>query len=308
MCGDGARQSPINIDTSLVVSNEDLTASPLIMNYHEVYHTEVQNVGSSIHVDIGVNNTLVGGPLPAGETIELTQIHFHAPGEHQINAMASDAEVHLVHKSTTSNFSAVLVVRVLSGAQNAWFDNIFTIRNLAPGTNTTLNINPLQLFPKSLLLNDYTMSHANYYYYIGSLTTPPCTEGVAWFVLIDPIFASASQITSLEQWEGINNRPIQPYNGTIYRPKLVETPSGKEQELEDIRHMGMLIGVSFLVGLSSFFGILAIAIFALYVRDNRTKREFINSQNFEMSLRPPSPVPSPSLMSATTSRDVLLND
>jgi carbonic anhydrase len=279
LCGDGKHQSPIDIDTSLVVSSEALASHPLQLHYKEVYHTLVVNLGTTIHVDIGSNNTVGGGPLPS-ETLLLSQLHFHAPGEHRINGAQSSAEVHLVHKSALTNHTAVIVVRVQTGTANPWFDSIFQVRDLPVGGNASIDINPLQLFPESILADPHKLTHSNYYYYNGSLTTPPCSEGISWIVLIDPIFASVDQINSLERWEGINNRPIQPYNGTIYRPHfVVNSPNA---EVEDIRHMGMVIGVSFLLGLVAFFAILALAILALHLRDIHDKRDFYGAQQFEL--------------------------
>lgn len=279
LCGDGERQSPINVDTSLVETSLDLANSPLHIHYEEVHHTTVVNLGTTIHVDIGANNTVYGGPL-GNDRLFLNQLHFHAPGEHQINGVPSSAEVHLVHQSLTTKRRAVVVVRVMTGTANPWFDNIFTVRNLPVGANTTIDINPLQLFPLTILDNPYHLAHSNYYYYNGSLTTPPCTEGIYWMILIDPIFASVSQIQDLQRWEGINNRPIQQYNGTVYRPHFsIVTPSN---EGEDIRHMGMVIGISFLLGLVAFFAIIAIAIIALHIRDSHDKRDFYGAQQFEL--------------------------
>jgi len=281
LCGDGSHQSPIDVDTSLVVNSPDLAEHPLELHYNEVYHTLVVNLGTTIHVDVGNNNTVSGGPLPRDESLVLTQFHFHAPGEHRINGVPSSAEVHLVHRSLKSNLTAVVVVRVQTGTANPWFDQIFMVRQLPVGSNATIDINPLQLFPSSVLYSPTHAIHTNYYYYNGSLTTPPCTEGVQWMILADPIFASVDQIFSLERWEGINNRPIQPFNGTVYKPHYTANPP-TTQSPEDIKHMGMIIGVSFLLGLLSFFTIIAIAVLSLHLRDLHDKRDFYGAQQFEL--------------------------
>lgn len=281
LCGSGTHQSPIDIDTSTVVPSEELNDVPLIVQYQQVYHSSVVNLGTTIHVNMGTHNNISGGPLPTSDVLILKQFHFHAPGEHRINGAQSSAEVHLVHETSDGLVRAVLVVRVMTGTTNHWFDSILAVRNLPVGANTTIDINPLQLFPSSLVEKDgHLMTHSNYYSYNGSLTTPPCTEGVYWIVLADPIYASTDQIDSLERWEGINNRPIQVYNGTVYRPGItINTPAS---ESEDIRYMGMVIGVSFLLGLVSFFGIIAIAIVALHFRDVHDKRDFYGAQQFEL--------------------------
>lgn len=281
LCGTGLHQSPIDIDTSTVVANDQLMVTPLTLQYQEVYHTRVVNLGTTIHVDVSSNNTLTGGPLPVDEHLVLNQLHFHAPGEHRINGAQSAAEVHLVHESITGT-RAVLVIRVNVGTNNPWFEQIFTVRDLPVGGNTTIDINPLQLFPHHVLEGTHLLTHSNYYSYSGSLTTPPCTEGVHWIVLADPIFASVDQIDNLQRWEGINNRPIQKYNGTVYRPNFVVNAPTQVGSVEDIRHMGLVIGVSFLLGLVAFFGIVGIAILALHLRDISDKRDFYGAQQFEL--------------------------
>jgi carbonic anhydrase len=257
----------------------------LELKYAEVYHTRVVNLGTTIHVDVGSNNTVHGGPLP-NDTLVLNQLHFHAPGEHRINGAQSAAEVHLVHKSAATNHTVVVVVRVQIGTTNPWFDQIFVVRDLPVGANTTLDINPLQLFPEAVLESSHHLKHQNYYYYEGSLTTPPCTEGVSWIIFIDSIYASQDQINSLQRWEGINNRPVQVYNGTVYKPHYSILTPGTDSKEEDIRYMGMVIGVSFLLGLVAFFGIVGLAVLALHFRDIHSKRDFYGAQQFEMNTRP----------------------
>lgn len=264
-----------------MVPSEKLAASPLVLQYQQVYHTEVVNLGTSIHVEIGHDNNISGGPLPSHHIFSLRQFHFHAPGEHRINGAQSSAEVHLVHKDKSNTTTSVLVVSVMTGTNNPWFDQIFTVRDLPVGHNTTIDINPLKLFPETVVKDGHMMTHSSYYSYNGSLTTPPCTEGVYWIVLADPIYASVDQIDNLQRWEGINNRPIQAYNGTVYRPSyVVNVPSPVAEQ--DIRHMGMVIGVSFLLGLISFFGIIGLAILALHIRDKRDQRDFYGAQQFEL--------------------------
>lgn len=284
LCGDGTRQSPIDIDTSLVVNDQELARNPLELKYSEVYHTKVVNLGTTIHVDVGSNNTVQGGPLKS-EVLTLNQLHFHAPGEHRINGAQSAAEVHMVHQNNVTNHTVVIVVRVQVGTANDWFDQVFRVRDLPVGNATTIDINPLQLFPESVLETPHHLIHQNYYYYVGSLTTPPCTEGISWIIFVDPIYANQDQINSLERWEGINNRPIQTsYNGTVYKPHYsITTPTPTTDKEEDIRYMGMVIGVSFLLGLLAFFAIVGTAVLALHLRDTHSKRDFYGAQQFEMS-------------------------
>lgn len=278
LCGSGKHQSPIDIDTSLVQSSIELADLPLVLHYEEVYHTKVVNMGTTIHVEHGLNNTLTGGPL-LPHRLTLKQLQFHAPGEHRINGAQSAAEVHLIHSS--EHKQAVVVVKVQPGTANPWFDQVFTVKDLPMGSNGTIDINPLQLFPEAVLNSPNQLQHSSYYYYNGSLTSPPCTENVAWLIFIDPIYASQDQIEMLKNWEGMFNRPIQTsHNSTVYRPHYsIIVPA----EVEDIRYMGMVISVSFLIGLGAFFGIIGIAILALHLRDTNDKRDFYGAQKFELA-------------------------
>lgn len=282
LCGVGARQSPIDINTSAVVKDPIMALTPLDLTYGTVRYTHVVHLGTTIFVEPAANNTIQGGPLPANASFNLQELHFHAPGEHRINGAASGAEVHFVHRDS-NNETAIVVVRVQEGESNPWFDVILQVRN---DDNTMLvDLNPLRLFPSDVLTSQSHLTlYTEYYYYNGSLTTPPCTEGVRWIVLAEPVFASLAQIQSLVHWEGIHNRPIQPYQGTVYRPYLehppVTIPIRPPQE--DIRYLGTVIGISFLLGLLFFFGTIGIAILALYIRDGVKSRSFYDTQEFEM--------------------------
>lgn len=131
---------------------------------------------------------------------ELAQIHHHTPSEHTVDGEHADAELHLVHKDATGRL-AVLGVLVKEGAANPQLQQALDAMpdqhgaTASPGTTFD---------PAALLPADRTT-----YRYSGSLTTPPCTEGVAWTVFTTPITASAAQIEALENLSGENNRPVQ---------------------------------------------------------------------------------------------------
>lgn len=137
-----------------------------------------------------------GGIAVDGRHYTLVEFHFHTPSEHTIEGQRFAAEAHFVHGG--GDAPAVLAVMIEEGAENA------ALQKALPGSGgggLQQQINPGALLPES---------HA-YYTYEGSLTTPPCTEGVRWFVLQEPLEASPAQIQQLKG-EG-TNRPIQPLNG-----------------------------------------------------------------------------------------------
>jgi carbonic anhydrase len=138
-----------------------------------------------------------------GHRYELIQVHAHAPSEHTIDGRRFPAEMHLVHQHASGQL-AVLAVLLDEGAENP------DLRPLLPPfpdgdreEPLPAAIPPMTLLPVSLAT----------YRYEGSLTTPPCTEGVRWLVLSTPLPASPAQLTSLAEALGGNSRPVQPRAG-----------------------------------------------------------------------------------------------
>ena len=144
----------------------------------------------------------------------LLQFHFHAPSEHQVNGQLADAELHLVHRNGLLDNAVVGVLLRVGAPVNAEIEQILFDAPLAEG-DVELDgrfINATDVLPKS----------KRYYTYSGSLTTPPCSEGVRWFILKEPVFVSQAAIDRLHQvitgfpdYGGFpnNNRPVRPLNG-----------------------------------------------------------------------------------------------
>lgn len=137
-------------------------------------------------------------------SIILRQFHFHAPSEHTINGEHSALEMHLVHQRSDGALGVVGVM-INGGQANEQFAAIWDklpteAHEERHVENTT--INAADLLP----------AERQYYRYDGSLTTPPCSEGVAWFVLRSPIDMSVSQISAFTAVVENNNRPVQPLN------------------------------------------------------------------------------------------------
>lgn len=204
LCGEGKSQSPINIEGGGADGHPSWTreyATTSLTISHNEHPEEILNNGHTIQVsyDEGSKITL------NGKSYALKQFHFHTPSEHTLNGKNLPMEMHLVHKSDDGSLS-VLSVMFIEGKHNSSFDAI--IKNLpnAPGEKKALAnviINVDQLLPKKNAA----------YHYVGSLTTPPCSEGVQWLVLRENVALSAAQIQEFSSRIKNNNRPTQPMNG-----------------------------------------------------------------------------------------------
>jgi len=183
---DGSKQSPINLaDASSPEGTSLLKTS---------YTTEEANVVDTGHA-LQVNTT--SGTLSIrDQTYNLQQFHVHAPSEHTVKGQRYAAEIHLVH-TTDDGQIAVLGLLVEEGDTHPHMDDWI----VEPDT-TLPRYNVARLLPP----------RRSYYTYEGSLTTPPCSEGVRWIVMNTPIQASAAQLDALRQQHDDNARPIQPRN------------------------------------------------------------------------------------------------
>jgi carbonic anhydrase len=195
-CGSGQAQSPIDIRQTV---KADLPA--LQFTYGSAAPTLVNN-GHTIQV-----NLPPGQMLKVGEhTYQLLQFHFHTPSEELLQGHQAAMEAHFVHKDENGQLG-VIGVLLQPGAANRGFASIF---QHLPRTGETVTVEGLQLDLASLLPKD-----KSYYRYAGSLTTPPCSENVAWMVLKQPVTVSAQQIKAFRQLYPINARPVQPLNGRV---------------------------------------------------------------------------------------------
>jgi carbonic anhydrase len=199
-CGIGKEQSPIDIKTK-AVKKEDLPA--LQFNYKPIELSVVNN-GHSVQVTYTNGSTLTVG----GDTYELQQFHFHAPSEEKIDGKSHDMVAHFVHKNAAGQL-AVVAVLFDKGAENAALKPIFA---KLPKKDETRD-------DKSVMVDAAAIIPANHAYYTfdGSLTTPPCSEGVRWFVLKTPATLSASESQAFHKLYSHNARPVQPLNGRVVK-------------------------------------------------------------------------------------------
>ena len=193
----GLNQSPIDIKNTTSAKLE-----PLTFNYTTSAKSIVNN-GHTVQVDFNAGNSLTLD----GQEFVLKQFHLHSPSENKINGVTYPMEMHLVHASAQGEL-AVVAVMYQKGQENASLAH--TWKNLPKQAGQMLNLEETEtaanFLPKKL----------DYYRFNGSLTTPPCTEGVRWIVLKDIQTASEAQFDEFNKLlSHPNNRPVQPVNARV---------------------------------------------------------------------------------------------
>lgn len=190
-CLEGSKQSPIDISNARVANLPDLA-----FNYAPITGSVVNN-GHTIQVDVTPGDTMTA----KGITYGLAQFHFHGPSEHTVGGKAYPLEVHLVHKDPSGKLAEVGVL-ISEGEENAAFKDV--IDNLPTEENKPKTI-VAPIDPKAMIPAIQAT-----YRYDGSLTTPPCSEGVDWNVMAQPVTMSKAQIAAITaKFHEPNNRPIQ---------------------------------------------------------------------------------------------------
>lgn len=201
LCAAGRRQSPIGIDDSATLQGP---AEPIRFGYVPSNGTVVNN-GHTIQVDVQGDNTIT----VRGSSYRLLQFHFHTPSEEQINFKRYPMVAHLVHRNAEGQLAVVAVLLDL-GATNPLIDTVWTYMPLDAGDRVRM--------PNELLnLAELLPTDQRYYQFMGSLTTPPCSEGVLWMVLKAPVTVSKAQLKLFSQLYPNNARPIQPLNARPVR-------------------------------------------------------------------------------------------
>lgn len=195
-CAIGKAQSPIDIPSAKAAKGDgaiafDYKAAPL----------KVIDNGHTIQVNIDAGSSITVG----GKSYELKQFHFHRPSEEKIDGKSFEMVAHLVHKSADGKL-AVVAVLFKQGAENAVLNNIWA--NLPNEVNKENVVAGASVDVAALLPASRT-----YFNFPGSLTTPPCSEEVNWFVLGTPVEASRVQLARFGALYPMNARPTQPLNG-----------------------------------------------------------------------------------------------
>jgi carbonic anhydrase len=203
-CATGKRQSPINIEDGATLQGP---AEPVQFAYAPSNGTVVNN-GHTIQVDVQGDNTIT----VRGSTYRLLQFHFHTPSEEQINFRRFPMVAHLVHKNNEGQL-AVVAVLLDEGVASPFIDKVWTYMPLDSGDRVRM--------PAGLLnLSELLPTDQRYYQFMGSLTTPPCSEGVLWMVLKKPVTMSRGQYKLFTQLYPNNARPVQAVNGRAVREAL----------------------------------------------------------------------------------------
>lgn len=196
-CATGRNQSPINIEGTI-----DAPLTPLkIKAYSPV--NDIVNDGYTVQANFKLGNTLVLD----GITFKMTHVNFHSPSENTIGGASYPLEAHFVHADKEGNL-AVIGVMFKVGKANIGLTKLWEQIPNAAGKPTKL---------KSRVLAGQMMpTNRDYYRFSGSLTTPPCSEGVRWLLMKTPITASKEQISTFEKAiNQRNNRPVQALNGRL---------------------------------------------------------------------------------------------
>jgi carbonic anhydrase len=197
VCETGKAQSPIDIRSTEVPQR---TLPPLEFHYGPGALHIVDN-GHSIQVRVPEGSTLSVG----SDRFDLVQFHFHKPSEEMIDGRHFDMVVHLVHKDAAGKL-AVVAVPLSLGADNPAIAAIWRHFPAERGREAS---------PAGIMFDPSRLLPANraYFTYPGSLTTPPCTEGVRWFVLRSPQSISPAELRAFGNIYPANARPVQPVNG-----------------------------------------------------------------------------------------------
>lgn len=202
MCKQGKNQSPVNINRAI-----DGRLPSIKFDYKMLVAENIINNGHTIQVNIRK-----GGLIKLdGKDFFLKQFQFHSPSENMIDSMNFPLEAHFVHASE-DNELAVVALLYQPGAPNPALDVLLKNLPMNAGDENRLGSKDIELFERSKKISDY-------FRFNGSLTTPPCTEGVRWIVSRTKSTISRRQLDKFQQaLKHPNNRPIQPLNArTVIR-------------------------------------------------------------------------------------------
>ena len=194
-CKVGKEQSPLNLVWSQPKNKRNVS-----FKYQSSAYTVIDN-GVTIKANMGPGSQMLVGH----DTFELKQLHFHSPSEHALSGKHFPLEIHLVHK-TSAGHEAVVGILVEEGQANPAIDQLW---QGIPKQKFVEQGEPQTMLDPSGFLPD----RLTHYFYKGSLTTPPCSEGVQWNVFNTPLQMSAEQISTFKAIYSHNARPLQKSNG-----------------------------------------------------------------------------------------------
>ena len=197
-CATGQRQSPIDIRGGIAVDLE-----PIKFDYRPSAFSVIDN-GHTVQVNVEPGNSIT----ITGKRYELVQFHFHRPSEERVNGRQYDMVAHLVHKDVDGHIAVVAVLLDRGSAQSivqAVWNNLPLEKGDEVRAGSRIDL--AQLLPDD----------KRYYTYMGSLTTPPCSEGVLWMVMKQPVPISMDQVAIFSRLYPMNARPIQQADGRLIK-------------------------------------------------------------------------------------------
>ncbi len=194
-CSKGNLQSPIDIRNAKI----DPTLQPIEFHYLSGPVTML-NTGYTVRINVVPGSYILVG----GARYDLVEFHFHHPAEDLVNGKLSDMVIDLVHKNSTGQL-AIIAVRLNEGRVNGSLATLWPSLPQTTGATATIQdpFNPLGLLP----------SDRSYWSYMGSITVPPCTEGVHWLSMQNPTELSQDQLQAFARLYPDNARPIQATRG-----------------------------------------------------------------------------------------------
>jgi len=202
LCERGQRQSPIDI-----VETRKANLPAIEFRYRSA-PLRLVNDGHTARVRFANGSHILLGK----ERLVLQQFHFHTPGGDRVRGEEFPLAAHLLHKGGAGRLTVIVVLFRL-GAENAAFGKLLPkIPARAAGEQTLADV--------SVNAADFLPAAHGYYAYEGSLTGPPCTEGVYWIVLKQPLELSAGQLAQFRKIFATNARPVQPLNGRVVQESL----------------------------------------------------------------------------------------
>ena len=190
-CDAGNMQSPIDLDLANTRGEIEFASS------YEETTGELKTGPSKVQVDVAPGMGMISGQ----HLFSLVQFHFHTPSEHRLHGRRYPLTVHLVHGTATGDF-AVLGVMFEEGDENPALAKILAGID---GGSKNVAVDVRELVPENI----------DVYRYMGSLTTPPCTEGVNWHVADQVLEASPAQLAAFERILGQSARSMQPLNNRL---------------------------------------------------------------------------------------------
>jgi len=195
LCAEGKNQSPVNIVTASVIEGD---LPDIEFHYYEG-PLEILNNGHAIEAEVHPGSYI----MVSGVRYDLLQFHFHSSSEHTVDGQHYLVEGHFVHKNDNDEL-AVIGVFFERGAENTVLKPIWD--HMPQRAEETFSLET-EVNPEEILPHDRRT-----YRYSGSLTTPPCSEGVKWFVMATPVTLSDAQVSAFQTIYDYNYRPVLPIN------------------------------------------------------------------------------------------------